>query len=139
MTTYDRMPIEARRANWGWFGPPWPSGICYDEEDGGRLTEEMRKPFPAGESCLYCETPFDEAAGDNGQAMPRATAGGVVEIRHIHKECGLRSVLGPVAHLEGRCSCHGGDEHDAPGRTVREEALTVWAWVQAHGTAAGAG
>jgi hypothetical protein len=136
MTAYDEMTIEVRRANWGWFGPPWRSHVCFDE--GGRLLEEMRKPFPAGERCLYCEELFDETAGDSGQAMPCQLAGGGAEIRHAHKECGLRAVTGPVAHLEGRCSCHGGADHDAPGRTVRQESLAVWAWIQAF-WAAGSG
>lgn len=49
-TPYDGLPIEARRASFGWFGEPWWSFVCYDED--GKLVEEMRKPFPAGESCL---------------------------------------------------------------------------------------
>lgn len=100
-TPYDDMPIEVRRASWGWFGDPWPSGVCYD--DDGRLREEMHKPFPAGETCLYCAEPFDEAAGDAGQAMPFQPASGPPAVRHVHKECLLREVLGPIAHLEGRC------------------------------------
>jgi len=123
--TYDALPIEVRRANWGWFGPAWPSGICYD--DDGRLIEEMRKPFPIGELCLWCDDPFDETAGDSGQATPYMDG-----IRHVHKECQLRQVTGPVAHLEGRCSCHGGT-YEVTGATAREDALAVWAWVQEHG------
>jgi hypothetical protein len=128
------MPVEARRERWGWFGSPY-GYVSYD--DDGRLLIELRKPVPVGERCLYCGELFGE--GDSGQAMPCVTAGGIMEIRHIHKECQLRSVMGPVAHLEGRCSCHGGGDHDAPGRTVRQESLAVWAWVQAHGYSGGAG
>lgn len=129
-TPYDTMPIEVRRANWGWFGPPWPSGICYDEDD--RLIEEMRKPFPSGERCLYCVEVFDEAAGDSGQAMPCLTTEGTL-IRHAHKECSMRNVVGGLAHLQGMCSCQGGT-YELPGMTLRQEALAVWAWVQEHGT-----
>ena len=128
-TPYDDLPLEIRRANWGWFGPPWPSGICYGED--GRLREEMRKPFSAGESCLYCGEAFSEAAGDSGQAMPFMPASGVPEIRHVHKECMLREVLGPLAYLEGRCRCQGGS-NETPGLTLRQDAQAVWEWVQRH-------
>jgi hypothetical protein len=124
MTPYDEMPIEVRRANWGWFGPPWWSYICYDE--GGRLTEEMRKPFPAGEKCLYCDEVFDEAAGDNGTSCPFLSAHAEPEIRHAHKECSMRNVVGSVTCLEGH------HDHDT-GQTRRQEALAAWAWVQEHG------
>jgi hypothetical protein len=121
-TPYDGLPVEVRRANWGWFGEPWWSFICFDED--GRLIEEMRKPFPAGESCLLCGEPFDEAAGDSGQAMPSPDG-----IRHAHKECQLMSVVGSLAHHEGRCRCHGGTG-ETPGMTLRQEALEVWRRLQ---------
>lgn len=128
-TPYDDMPIEVRRANWGWFGEPWPSGVCYGEN--GELIAEMRKPFPAGESCLHCGEPFSEAAGDSGQAMPFAAAGDP-QIVHVHKECMLREVIGPLAHLQGRCSCQGGS-NETPGLTRRQDALAVWDWAMQHG------
>ena len=124
MTPYDTLPIEARRANWGWFGQPWPSGICYDED--GRLLEEMRKPFPADESCLNCGELLDEAAGDNGQAMPFLHADATVRIAHVHKECMLREVTGSVDCLKGH------HRHET-GQSRRQEALATWAWVQEHG------
>lgn len=123
---FDDLTVEVRRANWGWFGQPWPSGICYD--DDGRLIEEMHKPFPAGESCLNCGELFDEGAGDNGQALPVLHADATVRIEHVHKECLLREVTGSVDCLEGHHR-----HHDATGRTRRQEALAVWAWVQEHG------
>lgn len=132
-TPFDDMPVEVRRANWGWFGEPWPSGVCYD--DDGRLIEEMRKPFPAGESCLSCGEQFDQDAGDSGRALPVALAGDrTATIRHVHKECQVRDVVGPLAHLERRCPCHGG-EHGTPGMTARQEALAVWDWVRRNGAA----
>src|SRR5215471_11976313 len=97
-TPVDDIPIEVRRLNWGWFGQEWWSFVCYDED--GRLIEEMRKPFPAGEKCLLCDEVFDEAAGDSGQAMPCLSASGAPEIRHVHKECQYMNVVGPLAHLE---------------------------------------
>lgn len=123
-TPYDDIPADVRRANWGWFGDPWWSYVCYDED--GRLIEEMRKDFPAGEACLFCEEPF--ADGDSGQAMPCTTTEGTM-IRHAHKECQFRQVAGGLAHHEGRCSCHGGDGA-TPGMTVRQEALEVWRRMQ---------
>jgi len=127
MMPYDTLPVEVRRANWGWFGDPWPSGVCYD--DDGRLLEEMRKPFPAGEKCLYCKELFDEDAGDSGQAMPFVPDGGSVTITHVHKECMMRQATGSVACLEGH------HRHET-GLSYRQEALAAWSWVREHGTPA---
>lgn len=119
------LPIDVRREQWGWFGPePWPSFTCYDED--GRLIEEMRKAFPAGESCLYCGEQFDEAAGDSGTATMVMTLSKGAFVAHVHKECQFRQVAGGLAHHEGRCSCHGGDGNGTPGMTLRQEALEVW-------------
>jgi len=123
-TPVDDIPVEARRHSFGWFGKPWWSYICYDE--AGRLIEEMRKPFPAGESCLYCDEPFDEAAGDSGKAMPLIPADGLPQVRHAHKECMFREVAGSLAHLERRCHHYGGEGNGTPGMTQRQEALEVW-------------
>ena len=86
----------------------------------------MEKPFPAGENCLQCDEPFDEAAGDSGQAMPCMKADGTAEIRHVHKECQFREVAGPLAHHERTCRCYGGETSETPGMTHRQEALEVW-------------
>jgi len=128
-TPYEDIPVEIRRESFGWFGVPWWSFVCFDE--AGKLIEEMRKPFPAGESCLYCGEPFSEEAGDSGQAMPCIKGDGTMEIRHAHKECGFRSVAGGLAHHEGRCHCHGGEGNGTPGMTLREEALEVWRQMRA--------
>lgn len=121
--TFDDLPIEVRRDAWGRFGPPWWSYVCYDE--AGKLIEEMRKVFPAGESCLYCGEVFDEAAGDSGQAVPAVTTEGT-RIAHVHKECQFRQVMGGLAHHEKRCHCYGGDGDGTLGMTLREEAVEVW-------------
>lgn len=122
-TPVDDLPIEIRRKNWGWFGAPWPSGICYD--DDGRLRAEMRKRFPVDETCLHCGEKFE--VGDRGQAMPFADkrASGVAhyEIRHVHIECLLRATLGSV-------SCMKGEHNHATGQTYRQEALEVWEWTR---------
>lgn len=122
-TPYDDLPIEVRRENHGWFGKEWWGYECFDEN--GRLLEEMRKPFPEGEDCLYCGERFDEAAGDGGKAMPCGKADGTWELRHAHKECQFRAVAGGLAHHERRCRCHGGST-ETPGMTLREEAAEVW-------------
>ena len=127
-TPYDDLPIEVRREAWGWFGVPWWSFICYDE--AGNLLEEMRKPFPAGESCLYCGEEFSEAAGDSGQAVPAVTTEGT-SIRHVHAECQFRQVAGGLAHHEKRCHCYDGEDDGTPGMTLRQEALEVWRRMQA--------
>lgn len=116
-TPVDDMPVEVRRLNWGWWGDPWPGYICYDED--GRLLVEMRKGFPSGEDCLYCEVPFVQ--GDSGQGMPYAGPSGAV-VRHVHKECMLRMVLGSPSCLRGE------HDHDT-GLTYRQEALEVWEMV----------
>lgn len=126
-TPHDELPIEIRRRNWGWFGPPWWSYVCYDLD--GHLIEEMRKPFPVGESCLFCTEPFDEAAGDSGTAMPAFTHRGTgdepdAEIRHVHKECTFMNVMGSLAHHDGRCRAHG--DGSGTGLTLRQEAVEVW-------------
>jgi hypothetical protein len=115
----DDLPIGVRRANWGWFGTePWPSGVCYDDDDN--LRADMHKPFPAGESCVLCGEQFSEEAGDSGKAMPSPEG-----IRHVHKECMVMNVVGSLAHHEGHCRCHGEDGR-MPGMTLRQEALEVW-------------
>jgi hypothetical protein len=114
-----------------WFGPPWWSYICYS--DDGRLLTELQVPFPCGETCLWCGEEF--GPGDSGTRKPFYRATGPTAA-YTHKECGMRSVLGPVAHLEGRCYCHGGLDYETPGNTKRQESLAVWAWVERHGVAA---
>jgi hypothetical protein len=120
---YDDLTTAVRRERWGWFGEPWPSEICFE---GDRLREEMRKQFPARESCLMCGQLFDEAAGDSGQALPQLVIGQhKPKINHVHKECMLRNVLGSLSCLQGR--------HDHDDETdYRTDALAVWDWVKQH-------
>lgn len=39
-----------------------------------------------------------------------------------HWDCHIRSIMGSVGHLQGKCSCYGGAEGDPPGMTRREAA-----------------
>jgi hypothetical protein len=45
-------------------------------------------------------------------------------VEAMHRECGIRTVMGSMAHLEKRCSCYvpGSIEGDDPGLTKREAA-----------------
>lgn len=117
------LPIEIRREYWGWFGQPWPSFVCYDED--GRLMEEMRREFPHGELCLYCGEGFDPDT-DGGRAMPFMRADGPTVITFCHKECFLRQVVGSPEHLTG----HTGQYKSL---TERQAALWVWDWAGRHG------
>lgn len=119
----DDLPVEVRRENWGWWGEPWPSGVCYD--DDGTLLENMRKLVPEGEKCFYCDEPIDST--HSGTSMPfHGTEGS--RIVNVHKECMLRNVLGSPEHLTGHTGKHA-------GMTAREEALWVWNWVAKHPSA----
>ena len=60
------------------------------------------------------------------RASPAIRLGGEVRPAHMHKECLLRDVLGPLAHIDGRCHHYGGDGNGTPGMTVRQEALEIW-------------
>lgn len=43
----------------------------------------------------------------------------------MHYACAIRSVVGPVGHLEKKCTCYvkdGTAEHDPPGLTPRQAA-----------------
>jgi len=124
-TPFDNMPLEVRRHNFGWWGEPWWSYICYDED--GALLEEMRKPFPAGESCLSCGHVFEE--GDSGKSMPAVTAEGT-RIVNIHKECALRDVMGSVTCLRGE------HDHESVGDR-RADALAVWDMLSHAGSGSG--
>lgn len=112
----------SRPVTWGWFGDPWPGGVCYT--DSGRLRAEMRTPTPAGEDCTLCGTPIE--AGHRGQAIPHVDAAGNARVGHVHAECLLRSATGSPEHLDGTCACR--HRHAAPtSRDYRAEALEVWA------------
>lgn len=108
-----------------YFGEPWPSAIC---ADGTQI------PTPVGAECLWCEEKVVE--GDQGTLMTTMKLGEdqksvAPETRPIHKECSLRQVLGPLAHLQQKCSCFGGDKHDDPNKTARQNAIDVWSFIMA--------
>lgn len=118
------------RENYGWFGTPWRSYVCYGTD--GRLLTEARKAVPVGEPCLHCTEEITE--DDSGKATPYVRGNGDTETRHVHKECLMRMAVGSMAHLLRRCTCFGGEAPENPaGLTLRQEALAVWEWVEEHG------
>lgn len=65
-------------------------------------------------------------------ADPREDYG---DARRAHRNCGLRAVIGSVAHLERRCSCFvpGSQENDPPGMSKRQAAdaaVELWMAMQ---------
>jgi hypothetical protein len=86
----------------------------------------LRMPTPVGEECLHCGEPIAE--GDAGIVMPCIELGedghARAPKRAQHRECFLRTMVGSVAHQEGRCSCFGGkdEDEDPPGMSKREAA-----------------
>lgn len=103
-----------------WFGPSWDAPV----------NEGPHVATPVGQLCLWCVEAIEE--GDAGVLMPALGDNGEVTLEAEHRDCFLRSVLGSVGHLSGRCSCHGGDQEDPPGMTIREAATAavaeLWAY-----------
>lgn len=89
-------------------------------------------PPPEATTCLLCGEVI--APGDRILPQAHIQADGA-RIRVVHRECQLRAVLGGIDHLEGRCQHRGhcNELREAAGRTYREDALAVWAWVEQHG------
>lgn len=81
---------------------------------------------PIGKPCDWCEEIF--IAADRGVSVPRLNI--VIAGReedeetraYYHFNCFLRSIIGSVAHLEGKCTCCGGSSHEPPGLTRRQAA-----------------
>lgn len=102
------------------FGPAW-----------GPITDGSKQiETPVGQQCFWCQEPI--APGDRGTFVPVSRLDGFT-VDPQHRECGLRAVIGSIAHLEKRCSCYGGPDDDDSTMTDRQEALAVWDWVQHHG------
>lgn len=83
------------------------------------MTDDLPVIDLAGWECGLCQEAI--TAQDNAVAL-----GGV-----FHLECLLRSTMGDVAHLEGRCSCFGGGDHDTEG-SYREQSQRVVDWLVAN-------
>lgn len=106
-----------------YFGVKW---------DAPAYEDAVEVPTPLGESCLYCREPIVE--GESGLMMPYVGNDGAAVMAAGHIECELRSMLGSVAHLEGRCSCCGGAGNGDAGRaSYREAARETMSWLIEHG------
>lgn len=121
----------------GWFGESWGAPVC--EADAHRAT-------PVGAFCFSCDEPVER--DDQGFIQPQYGLDGpaaehdplrvlLVDGHQLvahHLECQLRNIFGSVGHIEGRCSCAGGDEEDPPGLSRREAArAAVAAFERKHG------
>lgn len=102
------------------FGEPW---------DAPATDGQPRVATPVGQKCLWCSMPIVE--GDRGFIVPamRQTPAGdwYADPLPQHRECQLRSVVGSPAHLDGHCSCHGGNPaRPQTPEELRAEAIEVW-------------
>lgn len=107
------------------FGEPWDAPVIDDAQE---------TVTPVGEPCMHCEEPI--VMGDRGFLLSGMFSEGnvlVSRFQAIHRECMLRMSLGPVSHLEKRCMCYGGQEHDEEFPTRREAAIATWHWVEVYG------
>lgn len=105
----------------GIFGEKWDAPVCDDAREVST---------PVGTPCQECREPIE--LGDRGLLEIVVRLEGTT-VEPIHRECHLRSVLGSIGHLQGTCSCYGGDSEDPPGMSRRESALAVWDWVERNG------
>jgi len=72
--------------------------------------------------CAYC----GEAIVGEAETIPHVESGRDVELRHYHRECRTRMIMGGLNHLMGRCTCSGGTEPpDPPELTPRQAALAA--------------
>lgn len=97
-----------------YFGRRW---------DAPAFDDAIEIPTPVGQLCLWCGEPIE--AGDNGSTMGSPTG-----VQPVHLECFLRSLLGDVPHLEGRCLCSGGGDHDE--RPYHEGSRAALEWLLSH-------
>lgn len=100
-----------------------------DRWDAPAFDDAVEVERPVGAQCLFC--PDVIGPEDSGIVTPYIDGRGKRSDSPIHLECHLRSVLGSVAHLEGRCSCVTGRRaDDRTSLTHREEGLLVMQWVR---------
>ena len=107
---------------------PYPVQFFGTRWDAPVVDNAVEAPIPVGELCLYCDEPIE--TGDRGLFTTYVDLGadGKPEshARAVHMECNLRASVGSLAHLEGRCSCHGGTDYEGYSRANARAVLT---WV----------
>jgi hypothetical protein len=105
------------------FGDRWDAPIV-------DLATRVVTPF--GEPCMFCAEPIEP--GDRGVlrlCVDLVDGETVTDTRPAHMECDLRSMLGDVEHLEGRCACNDPAASSRPSKPFREQARDVVAWCEA--------
>jgi hypothetical protein len=107
-----------------YFGERWDAPL-FDDVDA------VQADLPLGVACSLCAEPVAE--GDQGFLRSHVTMEDgrpVADFRPVHRECELRGVLGGLDHVQGRCQGigHCNQLREEAGRTVRQDALAVWAW-----------
>lgn len=105
-----------------YFGEPWPAGLF----DGP--TEQIQTPI--GYKCWYCTEEVKE--DDQGTFIITAALPDHPPVSPQHRECSLRSVLGGVNCLLGKCD-EPDHSPDPVGVSKREGALLAWEHLQTHG------
>lgn len=111
--------------------PEWPSNPYFGEPWDVPAVEGARQaPTPVGQPCAWCTVSI--ADGDQGFLIgcARLDEHGNVHgsVKPFHRECLLRSTVGSPAHLDGECSCNGGEGNGSPSTPEgkRAEAIAVW-------------
>lgn len=114
--SFDQIPDED---SWQYEG--------VKRDDDGDYCDTQAKPrYPACMLCFDDVTPNDTAA--DGTWYDQAGS-----VRVVHRECGLRSVLGGIGHLTNHDYwCKENVDPDG-GHTYRRSAQLVWVWVQKNG------
>lgn len=109
------------------FGERWDAPI---------VDHTVQVPTPVGEECIHCT--IEVAEGDQGTFMvavfevegpPDRTGHPPLMARRVpvHRECGVRSAMGPWSHREnGRCTC--ATDPEQPRTAWRQEGLN---WLEA--------
>jgi hypothetical protein len=81
------------------------------------------------DGCALCGEPVEpDYVPPNGADQARCNG------RPAHNECMVREALGGIGHLEDHAHWCGQMGDPDGGRTYRESAREVMAWVQRHGT-----
>jgi hypothetical protein len=123
------LPTGRRRPALLYFGNRWDAPL-FDDVDAVQVLT------PVGRTDPYCGDMIQE--GDRGFLRSAVAADGDWQLLPVHRECELRNVLGGFDHLQGRCryTGHCNELREQAGRSLREDALAVWAWIEQHGVRA---
>lgn len=103
-------------------------GVFFGDRWGAPAFEDaVEVDVPVGAVCLMCTEGV--APTDSGTFTSYLAGAGEASLEAVHIECWLRSLVGCLSHLQHRCSCYGGSEHEG---TTREDARAVMEWLRTH-------